>query len=272
MEQTLISALNEDTDSVPLGRFEDYTEEQLDIIFDYKTHVYDGFIYLCPVKRPHQRMAALLSYTFTENDSVGRTFLPITSEECFVFDKFSCGSVHRRQVDFCVERIHPPYVQPLVAEVSFRNETLPVLLIEAANLLAESTSFEYCIAMKLDGIEIAGLPLQFHAHFFVLQRTVETDEALQEKINGKNCPKIMLCSKVDKHHVVNQELFDKLHVRRIFYREITLDNYREDFQFTLEGSFFNVPDEFVTFTVYGIDMIGVNFFLTNTLLLILDKY
>ena len=109
--------------------------------------------------------------------------------------------------------------------------------------------------MKLDGIEIDGLPLQFHAHFFVLKRTVETDEALQEKINGKNCPKIMSCSKVDKNHVVNQELFDELHVRRIFYREITLDNYTENFQFTLEGRFFNVPDEFIIFTVYGRTMI-----------------
>ena len=141
IENLLETALNEDTDSVPLGRFEDYTEEQLDIIFDYKTHVYDGFIYLCPVSDPHQYMISLLSYTFENNDSVGRTFLPITSEECFVFDKFSCGFVHRREVDFCIERIHPPYVQPLVAEVSFINETLPVLLIEASNLLGRIDKF-----------------------------------------------------------------------------------------------------------------------------------
>ena len=247
IDNLLENGLSREMYMVPLGLVSDFSEEEIEIIFNNKTYVYFGHIYLLVVSNPHQKMHSALVETFTDS-SLPVKLCVLSDWSFFVHGKFSCGHVLKRLPDLTIENYDEIHFQPLVAEVSFRTQNYVQLIIRVAELLNESTSFTYGIALKLSSRGT------FHGDFYVFQRSMKSNEALQKQIKTKK-PKRLPCLLIELDREVNQSLFDDLEIRLIYYREITILNYTNDFQFTLEGRYFNVPEEFVTFTVFGNTMV-----------------
>ncbi len=56
---------------------------------------------------------------------------------------------------------------------------------------------------------------------------------------------------IEEKVAVNEDLFARLGIRLKFHHEITEDNYMNDFSFDLEGRYFCLSENIITFIVPG---------------------
>ena len=132
---------------------------------------------------------------------------------------------------------------PVVAEAAFRNEHLTSLIIEAAELLTEFTPFQYCIAFKIDRHNF------FPAYFYIFERTMEGGRNLED-IDPATIA-LLPHDCIEDEIPINEELFANLRISLKFLRDITATNYAQDFSFDLEGKYFGLDQDVITFTVLG---------------------
>ena len=116
-----------------------------------KTHVYHGFIHLIVASPTHQAMEGLLTNMAASSTSPEEILILIETDKQYkTYNKYSCGDICTRYIDFCMSVLKPERCRPLVAEVSFRHETLPQLIVEVAELLSEASLFNYGISFKIN--------------------------------------------------------------------------------------------------------------------------
>ena len=65
IEELISEAERKGESKIPLGYINQFTADEVKIIFSYKTHVYHGFIHLPLTSPTHQAMENLLSDTAT---------------------------------------------------------------------------------------------------------------------------------------------------------------------------------------------------------------
>ena len=245
----LEDAIANGQDMILLGNLNDFSEDEMKIIYTFKVKVSNNQIYLLAASRPHQYMVSLIDKTFSKRSKpeVSISFLP--DIDFTIYGKFSCGAVKVKRPDCVVELESPPYYTPVVAEVAFRNEELQELIVETAELLSEFTSFQYCASFKIHRRRF------FPAHFYVFERTIDGGKKLEE-MDQKSISELKHeC--IEENVAVNEDLFARLGIRLKFHHEITEDNYMNDFSFDLEGRYFDVSEDVVTFIVPGQSVVRI---------------
>ncbi len=188
-------------------------------------------------------MLSLIITTVTQGSNPAVRFSVLPDINFTIYGKFSCGAVKVKRPDCAVELLSPPYYTPVVAEVVFRNEELQELIVETAELLSEFTSFQYCASFKIHRRRF------FPTHFYVFERTIDGGKKLEE-MDQKSISELKH-EYIEENVAVNEDLFARLGIRLKFHHEITEDNYMNDFSFDLEGRYFDVSENIITFTVPG---------------------
>lgn len=246
LENSINDMLATGTETICLGRITDFTEDELEIIYEFKVNVYCGSIYLLAPSTPHQAMAALVNSTFGQESKPAVSLFPVENYPVKIYGKYSCGAVKVKRPDCTIQICVPGGYRPVAAECAFRNENLFRLLVETSELLTEFTTFRYCVAFQIEPADF------FPAHFYVFERTVESLENPEKILNSPARAQHLAHACLAEDRPINDELFADLKITEIFHHTITAANYKQDFSFELEGKYFGLEVEIVTFRVRGV--------------------
>ena len=241
-------ARNSDLDSITYGDIAEMSDEEFLEVQEWRVRIHNNHVIIRIPTDVHQFIISLLTTSFWKKCNLDK--VSICNFDIPVWQKYSCGTILKKQPDFAII-LNPVsnHIISVVSEVAFLNENVEDLLIEAAEMLNESTSVTYFIAVKI----FRDLP--FRMFFFIFQRTIQTDTDLEARISSKEHPRSFACFKLGKKKRNILELVDDLELVPIFFKRIDDSNIHHDLNFTLEGQYFASGERFITFTIPSEDLI-----------------
>ena len=250
MEYLIELARNSDLDSITYGDIAEMSDDEFLEVQEWRVRIQNNHVIIRIPTLVHQDMISFLISSFCKKCNMDKVF--ICNLDIPVWQKYSCGTILKKQPDFVVV-LDPNsnIVISVVSEIAFLNESLEDLLIEAAEMLNESTSVVYFIAIKI----FRDLP--FRMFFFIFQRTIQTDASFEARISSKEHPRSFPCFKLGKKKRNILELVDALELVPIFFKRIDDSNIHNDLNFTLEGQYFASGERFITFTIPSENLIGL---------------
>ena len=87
LEQYLDDAVATGIDMLFLGELANFSKLEIEIIYEYKVKVVNDCIYLLVPSRPHQRMLALVTATFTQKANTPIKVFPLVDFSWTIFWK-----------------------------------------------------------------------------------------------------------------------------------------------------------------------------------------
>lgn len=230
-----------------LGHVKEFTQEEMEIIFGYKAFISQGIIYLTAPSLPHQYMEGCLATAFNKKINEKSKFSAQFVMGIRLWGKFSCGLVKYKLPDVCiVEDCGTKFSIPIIGEVAFGNETLRQLIIQAGEILSESTNVVYSIGFKI------WTTAPFRCDFYLFKRIIQPDKKLIAQLeSSKNLETINGCSLVDPEIMAASEVIENVNVETVLHHEITEENYINGFSFEIEGRFLGSLQQMETVTITG---------------------
>ena len=245
-------------DKLVVGNIKDFTPEEIEIIFEYKVFVYNRIIYVTAPSKPHQYMIACILNALdkgianTLNTARNATENPTTNYNPAIrlWGKYSCGIVKEKQADLAISVCEGDnFSTPVVGECAFANESLNELIIQAGEILAESTDVEYSISWKLNTTE------PFQMDFYIFRRTIRPNpqliDALQDARIGV---RLRGCNLIHYQKMKPKKLSRMVGIEIVHHHVINQSNYEKGFSFDLDGQVLGLGNQPITFHVTGEDL------------------